>query len=175
MHATPRLFNKPISTQIRFKSSESIKNDFDACYILDPRKLIGFRFKSPSMEGVKKISVDFDPQSNVTKDNVKITATGTLSFRVIDPNGCCRETHDILTSIVTNTKASMNFNIGLMEFNTLFHDRSALNEKICESIRPMALKCGVDILRYEITDVTPDQRKQYESSFNSGTQHNITC
>ena len=154
----------------------------------------GLKFTIPFIESIKRISlrevpVDIDPQSSVTKDNVQVTTAGTLSFRVIDPEKACYETYDLLASIVTHAQSSMRSAVGLMELDTLFHDRSALNEKIRESIQPAALKWGVDILRYEITDVTPDERvseamdsqsiaerKRRETSLNAEAQrqHDIT-
>ena len=79
--------------------------------------------------------------------------------------------------------------VGLMDLDTLFHDRSSLNHQILASIQPAALEWGIDILRYEITDVTPDarvseamdsqsiaERKRRETSLNADAQrqHDIT-
>ena len=154
----------------------------------------GLHVTIPFVESIRRVtlrevSVNIDPQSSVTKDNVQVTTAGAVYFRVVDPEKACYETYDLLSSIVTHSQSSMRSAVGLMELDTLFHDRSTLNRQILESIKPAALKWGVDILRYEITDVTPDsrvseamdsqsiaERKRRETSLNADArrQHDIT-
>ena len=154
----------------------------------------GLNITVPLIESIRKVtlrevSVQIDPQSSVTQDNVQVTTAGAVYFRVVDPEKACYETYDLLASIVTHSQSSMRSAVGLMDLDTLFHDRSSLNRGILESIKPAALKWGVDILRYEITDVTPDkrvseamdsqsiaERKRRETSLNADAQrqHDIT-
>ena len=48
--------------------------------------------------------------------------------------------------------------VGFIELDALFHDRTTLNVKILESIQPAARDWGIDILRYEITNIVPDNK-----------------
>lgn len=154
----------------------------------------GFCFTIPLIESIRTVTlrevpVPIDPQSSVTKDNVQVTTAGAVYFRVIDPNKACYETYDLLTSIVTHAQSSMRSAVGLIDLDTLFHDRSSLNKGILDSMKGAAKDWGIEILRYEITEVTPDarvseamdsqsiaERKRRETSLSADAQrqHDIT-
>jgi regulator of protease activity HflC (stomatin/prohibitin superfamily) len=132
---------------------------------------------------IREISVPIDPQSSVTKDNVQVMIAGAVYFKVSDPLKACYGTYDLLMAVVTHAQSSMRSAVGLIDLDTLFHDRSALNKAILESMQGAAKEWGVDILRYEITEVTPDkhvsqamdsqsiaERKRRETALNADAQ-----
>lgn len=123
----------------------------------------GLNYTIPLIETIRKVTlrevaVNINPQSSVTKDNVQVTTAGAVYFKVCDPQKACYATADLLGTIVIHAQSSMRSAVGLMELDTLFHNRSQLNEEILKSIQSAARDWGVDIYRYEITEVTPDQR-----------------
>lgn len=148
----------------------------------------GLNLTIPFVESIRRvtlreISVPIDPQSSVTKDNVQVMIAGAVYFRVSDPSKACYGTYDLLMSVVTHAQSSMRSAVGLIDLDTLFHDRSSLNKEILESMQSAAKDWGVDILRYEITEVTPDkhvsdamdsqsiaERKRRETALNADAQ-----
>jgi regulator of protease activity HflC (stomatin/prohibitin superfamily) len=85
-----------------------------------------------------KILKYFSPQSSVTRDNVQVVTAGAVYFRVYDAHKACYETADLLETIITHAQSSMRSAVGLMELDTLFHNRSSLNEEILKSIQSAA-------------------------------------
>ncbi|CAH6420243.1 SPFH/Band 7/PHB domain protein [uncultured virus] len=123
----------------------------------------GLNLTIPFIETIRRItmrefSIPIDPQRSTTKDNVQVETAGAVHFKVVDPEKACYETYDLLMSVVTHSQASMRSAVGLRDLDTLNHDRAGLNKDILSSIQPAALKWGVEILRYEITEVNPDPR-----------------
>lgn len=138
---------------------------------------------------LREMAVPIDPQSSVTKDNVQVKTSGAVYFKVVDPLKACYETYDLLNNIVTHSQSSMRSAVGLIDLDTLFHDRNALNTQILVGMKNAAKDWGVDVLRYEITEVSPDarvseamdaqsiaERKRRETLLNAEAQrqHDIT-
>lgn len=107
---------------------------------------------------LKEVAIDIYPQSTVTKDNVQVETSGSVYFKIVDPYKACYETHDLMNSVITHAQAALRSACGSMELDTLFHDRNSLNKIILKSISEAAVKWGVEVNRYEITDVTPDRQ-----------------
>lgn len=122
----------------------------------------GLSFTIPIVErmhvvSMREFAIEIAPQSTVTKDNVQVDTSGAVYFKVVDPYKACYETYDLMTSVITHSQSALRAAIGTIDLDTLFHDRGTLNLKIKESLSEAAAKWGVEINRYEITDVSPDK------------------
>jgi len=47
--------------------------------------------------------------------------------------------------------------IGELELDEVLHARAKLNTMICETVQDAALAWGLEIKRYELTDISPDK------------------
>lgn len=106
----------------------------------------------------REITCNISPQSSVTKDNVQVRISGAVYFKVVNPHKAIYSVWNIEDAITTHAQSSMRAAVGLIELDELFHNRTVLNAEILKSIQPAAMDWGVNILRYEITEVTPDEK-----------------
>lgn len=63
-----------------------------------------------------------------------------------------------LYSVTQHSQSAMRSAIGEMELDEILHGRAKLNNLIKGSLQEAALPWGLEIRRYEITEITPDQQ-----------------
>lgn len=124
---------------------------------------VGLNFTVPLIETVKiinmkEIAFPIDPQSSVTKDNVQVTTSGAIYFRVIDPDKACYMVDDIVRALAIHAQSAMRTAVGKIDLDTLFHNRNSLNIEVLQSMQSAADRWGIEISRYEIAEVIPDKQ-----------------
>lgn len=117
--------------------------------------------KLTNIVDMREITIPIEPQWGTTKDNVSVSAGGALYVRVVSPYNFCYNVRRPLMAIKTLAISGMRSAIGSVDLDTLFHDRTALNTKILETmsqekIHDWGMVCG----RYELTDVRADDAVQ---------------
>ena len=102
--------------------------------------------------------LDIDGQTAITKDNVKINIDGVLYFKINDPQKASYEVANPINAIALLAQTSMRSEIGKIDLDRTFEERTSLNYSIKKSLNSASEKWGVECLRYEIKDIKPPEQ-----------------
>jgi len=80
---------------------------------------------------------------------------GVLYFRVLDPYKATYGVEDYVFAVTQLAQTTMRSEIGQMELDKTFEERSLLNARIVASINEASAPWGVQVMRYEIKDINP--------------------
>lgn len=75
----------------------------------------------------------------------------------MDPEKAAYGARNPLYAVMTHAQSAMRSAIGEMELDEILHNRAKLNTLIKGSIQEAAVNWGIEVRRYEITEVTPDE------------------
>jgi len=106
---------------------------------------------------MREKAIEIFPQPAVSKDNVSIEMSGVVYVQFVDAERAAYGHYEPLFAVMQHAQSAMRAAVGDMELDHLFHDRARINEKITSAIGDAARKWGLEVLRYEVTDITPDE------------------
>ena len=121
----------------------------------------GLNFLVPFIDSVsadrslKEQAVDVPEQSAITKDNISLSVDGVLYFRVLDPKKATYGVDDYVFAVTQLAQTTMRSELGKMELDKTFEERDMLNANIVSAINEASSPWGIQVLRYEIKDITP--------------------
>lgn len=124
----------------------------------------GFFFAIPLVDtisyviDVRERALDIAPQAAITRDNVSVEVAGNLFVRFLDPEKAAYGALNPLYSVTQHAQSAMRSAIGEMELDEILHGRAKLNSLIKGSLQEAAEPWGLEVRRYEITEITPDQQ-----------------
>lgn len=124
-------------------------------------KLAGLNFVVPFIDRIaadrtlKEVAIDVPSQSAITRDNITLTVDGVLYFRVLDPYKATYGVDDYVFAVVQLAQTTMRSELGKLELDRTFEERDMLNANIVEAINEASEPWGIQVLRYEIKDITP--------------------
>lgn len=124
-------------------------------------KEAGLNFVIPFVDRIaadrslKEVAIDVPSQSAITRDNITLTVDGVLYFRVLDPYKATYGVDDYVFAVIQLAQTTMRSELGKMELDRTFEERNLLNANIVEAINEAADPWGIQVLRYEIKDITP--------------------
>jgi len=107
---------------------------------------------------VRERAVDIVPQSAITRDNVSVEVSGNLFVRVVDPEKAAYGARNPLYAVMMHAQSAMRSAIGELELDEILHNRAGLNTLIKGSLQEAAVAWGLEVRRYELTEITPDER-----------------
>lgn len=107
---------------------------------------------------MRERALDIPPQSAITRDNVSVEVSGNLFVRFYDAEKAAYGALNPLYSVTQHAQSAMRSAIGEMELDEILHGRARLNSMIKGSLQEAAEPWGLEIRRYEITEITPDQQ-----------------
>jgi regulator of protease activity HflC (stomatin/prohibitin superfamily) len=107
---------------------------------------------------VRERALDIPAQSAITRDNVSVEVSGNLFIRFYDAEKAAYGSLDPLYSVTQHAQSAMRSAIGEMELDEMLHGRAKLNTLIKGSLQEASEPWGIEIRRYEITEITPDER-----------------
>ena len=107
---------------------------------------------------VRERAIDIAPQSAITRDNVSVEVSGNLFVRFVDPEAAAYGARNPLYSVMQHAQSAMRSAIGEMELDEILHGRARLNGLIKGSLQEAAVPWGLEVRRYEITEITPDEQ-----------------
>mmetsp|Transcript_31983 Transcript_31983/g.73506 ORF Transcript_31983/g.73506 Transcript_31983/m.73506 type:complete len:381 (-) Transcript_31983:2398-3540(-) len=105
---------------------------------------------------VRERALDIPPQSAITRDNVAVEVSGNLFVQFVDPQKAAYGALNPLYSVTQHAQSAMRSAIGEMELDEILHGRARLNAMIKGSLQEAAVPWGLEVKRYEITEITPD-------------------
>jgi len=101
-------------------------------------------------------AIDIEPQAAITRDNVSVEVSGNLFVKFQDPEKAAYGALNPLYSVMQHAQSAMRSAIGEMELDEILHNRSRLNALIKGGLQEAASPWGLEVRRYEITEITPD-------------------
>jgi len=107
---------------------------------------------------VRERAIDIEPQAAITRDNVSVEVSGNLFVKFQDPEKAAYGARNPLYSVSQHAQSAMRSAIGEMELDEILHNRARLNALIKGGLQEAALPWGLEVRRYEITEITPDHQ-----------------
>eukprot|EP00559_Dactyliosolen_fragilissimus_P003990 CAMPEP_0184858196 /NCGR_PEP_ID=MMETSP0580-20130426/3326_1 /TAXON_ID=1118495 /ORGANISM="Dactyliosolen fragilissimus" /LENGTH=399 /DNA_ID=CAMNT_0027354221 /DNA_START=76 /DNA_END=1275 /DNA_ORIENTATION=- len=123
----------------------------------------GYFFAIPLIDSISYVidvrerAIDIQPQSAITRDNVSVEVSGNLFVQFVDPEKAAYGARNPLYSVMQHAQSAMRSAIGEMELDEILHGRARLNSIIKGSLQDAAIAWGLEVRRYEITEITPDE------------------
>jgi len=123
----------------------------------------GFFFAIPFVDQIgyvideRERAIRIEPQSAITRDNVSVDVSGNLFVQFVDPVRAAYGARNPLYSVMQHAQSAMRSAIGEMELDEILHNRARLNKVIRGSLQEAAVAWGLEVRRYEITEITPDE------------------
>mmetsp|Transcript_33565 Transcript_33565/g.44311 ORF Transcript_33565/g.44311 Transcript_33565/m.44311 type:complete len:348 (-) Transcript_33565:483-1526(-) len=106
---------------------------------------------------IRERAVEISPQKCITKDNVSVDVSGNVYIQFTDPEKAAYGSRDPLYAVRQHAQSAMRAAIGEMELDDILHARAKLNAIIKGAVQEAATAWGLEIKRYEITEITPDK------------------
>lgn len=117
--------------------------------------LIPFLDRIAYRHSLKEGAYDTARQICITRDNVQVEIDGVLYLQVIDPQRASYGISDYLFAISQLAQTTLRSEIGKIELDKTFEERSHINHAIVDEIDNAASPWGVKVLRYELKDINP--------------------
>jgi len=105
---------------------------------------------------IRETVINISPQGAITKDNVRIELCGSLYVKFEDSYKALYGAKRPLFAAVQQAQSVMRSCVGKMEMDDIFHNRTELNEAVRIGIQNASEFWGLNVNRYEVTDITPD-------------------
>lgn len=125
--------------------------------VLEP----GWHFTIPFIDFVKrKISIkqqilDIEPQSVITKDNVKISIDNVIFYKVMNPKEAEYNIENYTHGIIYSTITNMRNIVGDMTLDEVLSGRDRINSRLLQIIDEITDAYGIKILSVEIKNIMP--------------------
>jgi regulator of protease activity HflC (stomatin/prohibitin superfamily) len=107
---------------------------------------------------LREMVLRIQPQHAITKDNINIWLSGVVCVKVIDPKAFTYNIQRPLYALLKLAESSMRAECGKLNLDSLLHERVLLNDGVKHSLAHTREAWGVEVLRYEVTDINPDER-----------------
>jgi regulator of protease activity HflC (stomatin/prohibitin superfamily) len=120
--------------------------------VLEP----GWHFIIPFVDFVrKKIStkqqiLDIEPQSVITKDNVKISIDNVIFYKVMSAKDAVYNIENYVSGIVYSTITNMRNIVGNMSLDEVLSGRDLINQELLKVVDEITDAYGIKILSVEI-------------------------
>ncbi len=121
----------------------------------------GFNILIPFLERVaykhtlKEQTIDVEEQICITSDNVQVGVDGVLYLQVMDARNASYGIADYLFAIAQLAQTTLRSEIGKIELDKTFEERSHINLRVVEELDQASNTWGVKVLRYEIRNINP--------------------
>ena len=121
----------------------------------------GFSILIPFLERVayrhtlKEQAHDVEEQVCITSDNVQVGVDGVLYLQVMDAQKASYGIGDYLFAIAQLAQTTLRSEIGKIELDKTFEERSHINLRVVEELDQASNPWGVKVLRYEIRNINP--------------------
>ena len=121
----------------------------------------GFSILIPFLERVayrhtlKEQAHDVEEQVCITSDNVQVGVDGVLYLQVMDAKKASYGIGDYLFAIAQLAQTTLRSEIGKIELDKTFEERSHINLRLVEELDQASNPWGVKVLRYEIKNINP--------------------
>lgn len=121
----------------------------------------GWHFIIPFFDFVRrKVStkqqiLDIDPQSVITKDNVKISIDNVIFYKVMDAKDAVYNIESYKSGIIYSTITNMRNIVGNMTLDEVLSGRDMINNELLKVVDEITDAYGIKILSVEIKNIIP--------------------
>ncbi|AZV55695.1 SPFH domain-containing protein [Clostridium sp. AWRP] len=125
--------------------------------VLEP----GWHFLVPFIDFARrKVSnkqqiLDIEPQSVITKDNVKISIDNVIFYKILNPKDAIYNIEDYKAGIVFSTITNMRNIVGDMTLDEVLSGRDKINAELLKVVDEITDAYGIKILSVEIKNIIP--------------------
>jgi len=119
----------------------------------------GWFFAIPFLDNIRFVidmrekALAISPQAAITKDNVHVQVSGNLYCQFVDPEKAAYGSGNPIYAVKQHAQSSMRAAIGERELDLILKDRANLNTVIRTTVQEAADAWGLEIKRYEITEI----------------------
>ena len=117
--------------------------------------LIPFLDRVAYKHTLKEQAIDVEEQICITSDNVQVGVDGVLYLQVMDARNASYGIGDYLFAIAQLAQTTLRSEIGRIELDKTFEERSHINLRVVEELDQASEPWGVKVLRYEIKNINP--------------------
>lgn len=103
----------------------------------------------------KQQILDIEPQSVITKDNVKISIDNVIFFRVMNAKDAVYNIENYKSGIIYSTITNMRNIVGNMTLDGVLSGRDVINSELLKVIDEITDAYGIKILSVEIKNIIP--------------------
>lgn len=121
----------------------------------------GYHFIYPFIDVVrakvnlKQQVLEIEPQSVITKDNVKIQIDNVVFYTVTNAKDATYNIENFKTGVTYSSAINMRNVVGDMTLDDILSNRAKINSKVLTSVEDVTRKYGVEILSVEIKNIIP--------------------
>ena len=125
--------------------------------VLEP----GWHFLIPFVDFVrrrvstKQQILDIEPQSVITKDNVKISIDNVIFYKVLNSKDAVYNIEDYKAGIIYSTITNMRNIVGNMSLDEVLSGRDKINSQLLSVVDEITDAYGIKILSVEIKNIIP--------------------
>ena len=117
--------------------------------------LVPFLVRVAYKHTLKEQTIDVEEQICITSDNVQVGVDGVLYLQVMDARNASYGIADYLFAIAQLAQTTLRSEIGKIELDKTFEERSHINLRVVEELDQASNTWGVKVLRYEIKNINP--------------------
>jgi regulator of protease activity HflC (stomatin/prohibitin superfamily) len=123
---------------------------------LDP----GFRLRVPILHQVDRVdmrerSIYFTELNGFTSDNVPVSVSGTLFYKVTDAEKACFSVSNYVNAVASVGESTSRAIIGRFAYDKIISQRNELNAELVKLIDTSIDEWGISCNRFEITEFKP--------------------
>ncbi len=120
----------------------------------------GLRVNIPLLHNLYRVSlkehfVNLDDQSAYTKDNVPVTVSGTVFYKVIDAEKVCFTIGKPVMAVKNVGESSFRAVIGKFDYDEIISNRNDINNEMLNTLGKTTLDWGINTTRLEIQNFGP--------------------
>lgn len=120
----------------------------------------GLRLNMPFFHNVHRVSlkehfVGLDNQNAFTKDNVPVTVSGTVFYKVEDAEKVCFTVGNPIMAVKSVGESSFRAIIGKFEYDEIIADRNNINNEMLKVLGKTTFDWGINTTRLEIQNFGP--------------------
>jgi regulator of protease activity HflC (stomatin/prohibitin superfamily) len=124
----------------------------------------GLRINLPIIHNLYRVSlkediVELNDQDAYTKDNVPVRVSGTVFFKVIDPEKVCFSVKNPALAVQSVGESSFRAVIGRFEYDEIISNRNSINKEMLEILGQTTLNWGINTIRLEIQNFGPQNKE----------------
>ena len=109
---------------------------------------------------MREKAIEIEPQPAITRDNVSLEVSGNVFIQFVDAHKAAYGSFNPLYAVSQNAQSAMRAAIGKLELDEILHARQQLNDKVAAALAEASEPWGIQIKRYEITEILPDRQIQ---------------
>lgn len=117
---------------------------FESTYVLDTRQMV----------------IDVAKQNAYTSDNVAVSVAAQLYISIVNVEHACYKVSQPLVAVMSKAQSALRTAIGQNDLDHLLKDRNSINIAVNTALNNSVEEWGINVIRFEITELSPDKRIQ---------------